>query len=118
MFEEIQKYCLSLPMVTQDIKWGGVLCFSVGGKLFLVISLDEIPLSASFKVDDNDFDVLSDKQGYIQAPYFAKMKWIKVLDINSLSEFEWQNYIEKAYSLIKLKLSKKLQNEINSLLFK
>ena len=114
MIEEIREFCLALPKVTEDLKWGNNLCFSVAGKLFLVISLDEFPLAASFKVNDDDFEVMSSRDGFIQAPYFAKNKWVKVLDINTISLADWNNYILNAYNLIKLKLTKKLQSEINA----
>jgi predicted DNA-binding protein (MmcQ/YjbR family) len=113
MIDEIRQYCLSLPKVTVDIKWGHVLSFSVAGKLFLVISLDDLPLAASFKVSDEDFDEMSNRKGFVQAPYFAKNKWVKVLDIDSESLQDWKKYILNAYNLIKLKLTKKLQAEIN-----
>lgn len=117
MLEKIRKYCLNLPMVTEDIKWGSVLCFSVAGKLFLVVSLDETPLGVSFKVDDAEYDYHLEQEKFVRAPYFAKMKWVKVRDINSISESSWQNYINKAYMLIKIKLPKKNQRDIDSALF-
>ena len=39
--EEIQNLCKQLPGVTEDIKWGNDLCFSVGGKMFLVAGLEQ-----------------------------------------------------------------------------
>ncbi len=114
MIEELRKYCLSLPKVTEDIKWGNVLCFSVGGKLFLVVSLDELPLAVSFKVSDEDFEEMSSRDGFMQAPYFAKNKWVKVLEIDSISLHDWNKHILNSYNLIKLKLTKKLQSEINA----
>lgn len=113
MIEELQIFCKSLPKVTEDIKWGNNLCFSVAGKLFLVISLDELPIAASFKVSEEDFDELSSREGFMQAPYFAKNKWVKILDIDSISLNQWIDYVMNSYNLIKLKLTKKLQAEIN-----
>lgn len=113
ILEFIQIYCLSKPLVTEDMKWGDNLCFSVGGKLFLIVSLDEIPMAASFKVDDDDFDNICNQNGFIQAPYFAKNKWVKLLDINLKCNQEWKIYIDNAYNLIKQKLTKKLQLQID-----
>jgi predicted DNA-binding protein (MmcQ/YjbR family) len=38
--EALRKFCLSLPAVTEDVKWGADLCFSVGGKMFCVTSME------------------------------------------------------------------------------
>jgi predicted DNA-binding protein (MmcQ/YjbR family) len=59
--EEVQSLCKQLPGVTEDIKWGSDLCFSVGGKMFLVTGLNQSPITASFKVTD-------------EQPYLAKLQ--------------------------------------------
>jgi hypothetical protein len=41
--EEIQHLCNQLPGVTEGIKWGDDLCFSVGGKMFLITGLEQSP---------------------------------------------------------------------------
>lgn len=114
MIDYIREYCLSLPLVSEDIKWGNVLCFSLHSKLFLVISLDEVSKGVSLKVSDENFAALTEEVGYVQAPYFAKMKWIKVLDINCLSRDRWKFLIDEAYTLIKIKHTKKVQFEIDT----
>ena len=40
--EEIQKICKSLHSVTEDIKWEHDLCFCIGGKMFVVVGLDQL----------------------------------------------------------------------------
>jgi predicted DNA-binding protein (MmcQ/YjbR family) len=62
--EEVQSLCKQLPGVTEDIKWGSDLCFSVGGKMFLVTALEQSPITASFKVTDEQFEELSVKPGF------------------------------------------------------
>jgi len=47
-----------LSGVTEDIKCGSDLCFSVGGKIFLVTGLEQLPITASFKVADEQFEEL------------------------------------------------------------
>ena len=48
--QDLQVICEKLKAVTQDIKWEAHLCFTIGGKMFLMTSPDEIPHSCSFKV--------------------------------------------------------------------
>jgi predicted DNA-binding protein (MmcQ/YjbR family) len=71
--ETLRKICSSLPAVTEDIKWGNDLVFSVGDKMFCVASL-EPPFSSSFKVSDDEFDELSNQEGFAPAPYMARAK--------------------------------------------
>jgi predicted DNA-binding protein (MmcQ/YjbR family) len=110
--EEIQQYCHSLPGVTEDIKWENNLCFSVGEKLFLLISLDEIPPGASFKVPTNDFDAISSREGFCQAPYFARRMWVSLDDIGRLAKKEWESFIHTSYELVREKLPAKVRREL------
>ncbi len=52
--EGIQNICRQLPGVTEDIKWEHDLVFSIGGKMFCVVGLDQSPTTASFKVNDEE----------------------------------------------------------------
>jgi predicted DNA-binding protein (MmcQ/YjbR family) len=110
--EELRSYCLTFKGVTEDIKWENHLCFSVAKKIFFIGSLDETPIKASIKVDADEFDVLILREGIIPAPYMAKNKWIKIQE-NAFSDSEWKSYIEKSYIIIKAKLPKKIQQELN-----
>ena len=109
--EKLRTYCLSLRGVTEDVKWGHDLCFLIGGKMFCVTSLEGEP-SVSFKVPDADFDELSISTGIIPAPYMARNKWVQVQSWDRFTDHEWESYVKQSYGLIKSKLSKKLQKEI------
>lgn len=109
--EELQKLCKGLPSVTEDIKWGNDLCFSIGGKMFCVAGL-QTPTSASFKVLDEEFDEMSMRSGIKPAPYVAKHKWVLVTEMDSLSKKEWKHYVHQSYELVKSKLPKKLLKEL------
>jgi predicted DNA-binding protein (MmcQ/YjbR family) len=109
--ETLGKFCKSLPAVTEDIKWGNDLCFSVGGKMFCVMGLIK-PHSASFKVTDEEFDELTSQPGITPAPYVAKYKWVLVSEGNKLSKKDWEQYIRQSYELIKSKLPKKILKEL------
>ncbi len=110
--ENIRSICIGLPAVTEDIKWGNDLCFMVGGKMFCVILL-ESPFKVSFKVIDEEFEILTSKVGILPAPYAAKHKWILVEKTTLFSLDEWEQYLIRSYSLVKAKLSKKTQQKID-----
>src|SRR5688572_9900365 len=110
--EEIQGICKRLPAVTEDIKWGNDLVFSVGSKMFCVVGLEQTPNSASFKVTDDQFDEMCDREGFKPAPYLAKYKWVWVDDISRLNKSEWKKYITQSYELVKQKLTPKIKKEL------
>ena len=112
--EGIRKICKKHTGVTEDIKWGHDLVFSVGGKMFCVVGLDETPVSATFKVQDEEFEELSNQPGFRPAPYVAKYKWVLVDDIRRLSKSNWENYIQQSYSLVKEKLPAKIKKQLDT----
>jgi predicted DNA-binding protein (MmcQ/YjbR family) len=109
--ETLREICSSLPAVTEDVKWGNDLVFSIGDKMFCVASL-EPPFSCSFKVPDDEFDELSNQNGFTPAPYMARAKWVLVTDPSNLNKKQWERYIKQSYELIKLKLTKKLREKL------
>lgn len=111
---EIRQICLAFPGVTEDIKWGDHLCFNIGGKMFLVTAPDNVPVSASFKTSDEDFEILPNRPGFIPAPYLARNKWIFVDDISRFARKDWEKYLQSSYGLIVSKLPLRVQKEIAS----
>jgi predicted DNA-binding protein (MmcQ/YjbR family) len=110
--EELMTICEGLKGVTTDIKWENHLCFNVGEKIFLITAPDEVPPTASFKVTEEDFDLLVERDGLGQARYFAKRQWVAVDDISRLNRPEWEEYISKSHSLVAAKLTKKKRVEL------
>lgn len=110
--EELRSLCLSFPGATEDMKWGEHLCFCVHEKMFMITGLDDQPIGASFKVDAEQFDEISSQDGFIPAPYMARAKWVKVLDIEMLDPTDWKEYARRSYDLVVAKLPKKVQSEL------
>ncbi len=112
--EIIRGICKKLPGVTEDIKWENHLCFCVGEKIFLMTGMDSVPVTASFKVPEEEFDELTAREGFKQAAYMAKRQWVFVDDVSRLSKKEWEQRIKTAYEIIKSKLPKKLQQSLKN----
>ena len=110
--EAIQNICREMPAVTEDIKWGNDLVFSVGEKMFCVVGLDQSPTTASFKVRDDEFEEMCSWPGFKPAPYVAKYKWVLIEDINKMKKADWNKYLRQSYELVRDKLSLKLQNKL------
>jgi predicted DNA-binding protein (MmcQ/YjbR family) len=111
--EECRNFCLTLPGVTEDIKWENNLVFSGGGKMFCLADLDA-PFQASFKVREDEFEELASRDNIIQAPYFARMKWVKATDESALSRQEWEHFLQQSYDLVKSKLPKKIRESLGN----
>jgi predicted DNA-binding protein (MmcQ/YjbR family) len=111
--ESIRSICQSFPGVTEDVKWGHDLVFSVGLKMFCVVGLDESPTSASFKVREDEFEELSGLPGFKPAPYVAKYKWVLIDDITRMKKSDWESYLRQSYELVKAKLPAKIQKSLD-----
>ena len=110
--EEIETICRKMPGVTEDVKWEHDLVFSIGGKMFCVVGLDQVPTTASFKVKDEEFEEMCNRPGFKPAPYVAKYKWVLIEDISKMKKSEWKKYLKQSYELVKNKLSAKLKKQL------
>ncbi|MDR7047887.1 putative DNA-binding protein (MmcQ/YjbR family) [Duganella sp. 3397] len=110
--QQAKALCRSLPGATEDVKWESTLVFSVGGKMFAATDNGHHARRLSLKVDDDLFLGLTGRDGIIPAPYLARAKWIRIEDIQTVSDAELIDLIKRAHQLILHKLSKKLQREI------
>jgi predicted DNA-binding protein (MmcQ/YjbR family) len=109
--ERIQESCKKLPAVKEEIKWDNDLVYTVGGKMFLVVALDP-PFRCSFKVGDEEFEELVLMEGFIPAPYLARAKWVQVGNETRISFKDLELRIQQSYELVKLKLTKKIRQEL------
>jgi predicted DNA-binding protein (MmcQ/YjbR family) len=111
--EDLQNFCLSLRGTTQDIKWEDHLCFNIGNKIYLITSPDNVPQTASFKTNDEDFAELTERDGISPARYLATYKWVQLDDIKRLNREEWELYIRRSYDLVFNKLPAKIKKELS-----
>ena len=109
--ENLREICLQLPSVTEEIKWENDLVFSIGGKMFCVTSFEE-PFKASFKVPDETFEELCNREGFSPAPYLARARWVQVVNEAHLSKEEWKAFVQTSYGLVAAKLTKKQKAEL------
>ena len=107
-------YCATLPGATRDIKWESHAVFSVGDKMFAMFTVENGKLvdALSFKVDDARWLELTDRDGFIPAPYLARAKWVKLEGIRRLPDAEAKSLLSDAHGVVMAKLSKTLQRKI------
>lgn len=111
--ESIRAYCLSLPHVTEDVKWGNDLVFSIGGKMFTVVTLDAAsPHKLSFKCTPEVFAELTERENIVPAPYVARYHWVALQSYDALSKQELKDLIKNSYEMVLAKLPKKVRQSL------
>lgn len=109
--DPLYELCRSLPGVTEDVKWGDNLVFSVGMKMFAVFDL---PAGEpfSFKVDPDAFALLAQQEGIRPAPYLAKHSWIAVESRATLPREVVEDLLQEAHAIVAAKLAGRVREEL------
>jgi len=104
--ETVRGICRALPEVTEDVKWGADLCFSVRKKMFVVVNL-EPPHQVAFKCTPESFSELVERPGIIPAPYMARNMWVQEQELGeTLDRREFEKLVMTSYDLVVAKLPK------------
>ena len=106
--DALYDYCRGLPAVTEDIKWGHDLVFSVGGKMFAGFQQPK-GHPFGFKVDPAVFDAMTSRKGITPAPYAARFHWVSVATLSTLSLKESKALLAESHRLVAEKLPKKFR---------
>ena len=110
--DRLKAFALSLPHTTVVKQWGENLVFKIGGKMFLIVSLDgETIEGCAFKCTPADYARLSTEiDGIIPARYnMFKSHWVQLEDPDALTEAGLKAQVQTAYDLIRARLPRKLQ---------
>jgi predicted DNA-binding protein (MmcQ/YjbR family) len=110
--EQLRKFCLSFPGVTEDIKWGADLCFCVGAKMFCVTGADSIAGGLSLKCTPDKFNDLIEREGIDPAAYVGRYKWVRISDLDAVTPIELMDLISASYRLVREKLPKALRDSL------
>lgn len=106
--EQIREYCLKKKGVTEEFPFDEeTLVFKVAGKIFLLASLESIPLQINLKCDPEKAFELREEYESVQPGYHMNKKhWITILIDGTVpikKLFEW---IDNSYSLVLAGLNK------------
>lgn len=113
--DEFNDLCRRLHATSYVVQWGGSHVWKVGEKVFSIGSGSDVTGPAySFKVSENNFHFLENKQGYRPAPYLASrgMKWIQQYDAAASEDEALRHYLEESHRIVSLGLSKKRKKEL------
>ena len=102
--EFVREFCLSFPQAKESLQWGETLCFKVGGKIFVMLSLDAVPPHLSLKTTPQRFAELTEQEGIVPARYVGRYKWVTLERLDVLRLGELKNLIEASYAMVAKKL--------------
>ena len=84
----------------------------VAGKVFAVTAFEPDDICMACKVTQEEFAEWTEREGVIQAPYFAKRQWIGVEKRHSLTQADVRRLVDRSYELVVAGLTKKAQAEL------
>lgn len=111
--DQLLKICEELPGSTPVMKIGHHLTYNIGNKSFIWLSQDLDPIPCDFKCSEEDFNLLSERNGFGPAPYIGRYGWIRCHDIRWMTPDEAKTYIHRSYQIVLQKLPRKYRISID-----
>jgi predicted DNA-binding protein (MmcQ/YjbR family) len=99
---QFREYCLSKPHATEGTPFGpDVLVFKVGGKIFALAALDEVPTTANLKCDPDLALDFRDRYEQVRPGYHMNKKHWNTVEIETgIPDAELRKMIEHSYDLV------------------
>jgi predicted DNA-binding protein (MmcQ/YjbR family) len=99
---EFREYCLTKPGAKEGTPFGpDVLVYKVGGKMFALAALDEVPPTANLKCDPDLALDLRDRYEQVKPGYHMNKKHWNTVEIEgSIPAVELRKMIDHSYQLV------------------
>ena len=109
--EQIREHCIKKKGVTEEFPFDEeTLVFKVAGKIFLLASLESIPLRINLKCDPEKVIELREEYESVQPGYHMnKQHWNTIIIDGSFSTTKLFEWINDSYTLVFNKLKKSEQ---------
>ena len=106
--ESFREYCLAKPGAIEDTPFGDeVVVFKVGGKMFALAALDEIPTTVNLKCDPDLALELRDRYEQVQPGYHMNKKHWNTVELSTgIPAAEIRKMIDHSYELVARRLPK------------
>jgi predicted DNA-binding protein (MmcQ/YjbR family) len=100
--EQLREYCLSKPGAEETLPFGpDTLVYKVSGKMFLLVGLDEDPLSFNVKCNPDKAIELREEYPCVQPGYHMNKKhWNTIIVDGSVSSKILTGWIDDSYDLV------------------
>jgi predicted DNA-binding protein (MmcQ/YjbR family) len=99
--DTIREFCLSFPHAAENLQWGDDLCFKIGGKIFVIVGLDNPRLC--FKCTPEIFAELIEREDIRPAPYVGRYKWVMLDRLDAVRRDELRGLIRESYEMVAAK---------------
>jgi len=105
---KFREYCLSKSRATEGTPFGpDTLVFKVGGKIFAIASIDDVPARVNLKCDPDLALELRDRYEQVRPGYHMNKKHWNTIDIESdIPNSEIRKMIDHSYDLVVASLPK------------
>jgi len=105
---QFREYCLSKPRATEGTPFGpDVLVFKVGGKMFALAALDDVPATVNLKCDPDLALDLRDRYDEVRPGYHMNKKHWNTVEIQgAIPHVELRKMIDHSYDLVAKSLPK------------
>jgi predicted DNA-binding protein (MmcQ/YjbR family) len=99
---EFREYCLNKPGATESTPFGpDVLVFKVGGKMFALAALDDVPTTVNLKCDPDLALDLRDRYEQVRPGYHMNKKHWNTVEIEGgIPGAELRQMIDHSYDLV------------------
>ena len=106
---QFRDYCLSKPGTIEDTPFGpDVLVFKVGGKIFALAALDEVPARVNLKCDPDLALDLRDRYEQVTPGYHMSKKHWNTIEIDrGIPAVDLLRMIDHSYELVVKSLPKR-----------
>jgi Uncharacterized protein conserved in bacteria len=100
--ETIRYYCLSKPDVAETMPFGpDTLVYKVNGKIFLLMRMDNVPLSFNVKCNPDVAIELRERYPCVMPGYHMNKKhWNTIIVDGSVSFKQLKEWIDHSYDLV------------------
>jgi predicted DNA-binding protein (MmcQ/YjbR family) len=105
---QFREYCLSKSHATESMPFGpDVIVFKIGGKMFALAALDEVPTTVNLKCDPDLALGLRDRYEQVTPGYHMnKRHWNTVEIEKGIPDAELRKMIDHSYDLVASSLPK------------
>ena len=106
--ETLREYCLNKSAANESTPFGeDVLVFKVGGRIFALAPLDEVPATANLKCDPDLALELRDRYEQVRPGYHMNKKHWNTVELDSgIPDTELRKMIDHSYELVVKSLPK------------
>jgi predicted DNA-binding protein (MmcQ/YjbR family) len=113
---DFREYCLAKPDVAEGTPFGEtVLVFKVGGKMFALAAVDEVPTTANLKCDPDLALDLRDQYEQVRPGYHMNKKHWNTVEIDSgIPLAEVRKMIDHSYDLVVQSFPKAKQKTVEA----